>query len=431
MGAGSPRRTASGEGPDAGDVAADDQRLHRLGPLVRVDRLDVGHVPNHVVLQQDSVAAEHVTRLGADLTGLARVVELREPGDRVAELAALGQPTDLHAVELHRGDLGEHLHEPVLDDLEAAQRPAELLAALGVRERRVVGGDGVSERRPGAGAARPGEDTGGVLEAVRAGQAVRRRHLDVLERDLSLPDRAQRALALDHLGLVSGSSLLDQEPVDLAVLAAGPDHDDVGDAAGPDPPLGTVQHVGVADAPRARLEPDGIGAVIRLGERERAQLLETGHPRQPAVLLLLGAEHRDRLHRQPGLDPEERPKAAVAAVELHVDEAAGDRVEARAAVAVDVLADDGEFPEPLDQGPRHVGALPVAADHRQHLVVDEHAHAAEQLELLVGELLAQEEVVGGERMAKVSEQVGGGQHRDPPVSCGVSSGSASAIAIAR
>jgi len=34
------------------------------------------------------------------------------------------------------GHLGEHLHEPVLHDLERHQRLAELLALLAVRERR-------------------------------------------------------------------------------------------------------------------------------------------------------------------------------------------------------------------------------------------------------------------------------------------------------
>ena len=73
-----------GEGADAGDVAADDQRLHRLGALVGVDDLDVAHVADDVVLEQDAVAAEQVARLGDHLARLARVVELGEPGDRVA-----------------------------------------------------------------------------------------------------------------------------------------------------------------------------------------------------------------------------------------------------------------------------------------------------------------------------------------------------------
>ena len=97
--------------------------------------------------------------------------------------------------------------------------------------------------------------------------------------------------------------------------------------------LAPFEHVGVAVAARARLERDRVRAVVGLGQREGAELLEPRHPGQPPLLLLLGAEHRDRLHGQPGLHAQERAEAAVAAVQLHVDEAAGDRVEARAAVA--------------------------------------------------------------------------------------------------
>src|SRR3546814_2502060 len=42
----------------AGDVASEQQRLHALGALVRVDGLDVGHVLHDAVLQQDAVSAE-------------------------------------------------------------------------------------------------------------------------------------------------------------------------------------------------------------------------------------------------------------------------------------------------------------------------------------------------------------------------------------
>src|SRR4051812_29375088 len=142
------------ESGHAGDVTPDDQRLHRLGPFEGVDDLDVTHVADHVVLQQDPVAAEQVTRLGDHPARLARVVELRQAGDRVRQPAGLLEARDLHAVELHAGHLGEHLHEPVLDDLEADERLAELLAPLAVGKRDVVGRDGVAERGPRARAAR-------------------------------------------------------------------------------------------------------------------------------------------------------------------------------------------------------------------------------------------------------------------------------------
>src|SRR4051812_10776752 len=48
------------EGVLAGDVAADDQRLDRIGAFVGVDRLDVGEVPGDVVVQDNPVAAHDV-----------------------------------------------------------------------------------------------------------------------------------------------------------------------------------------------------------------------------------------------------------------------------------------------------------------------------------------------------------------------------------
>ena len=141
--------------------------------------------------------------------------------------------------------------------------------------------------------------------------------------------------------------------------------------------------------------------MVRLGERERADRLEPRHDRQPALLLLLGAEQVDRLHRQPGLHGQERPEAAVAAVQLHVDQAARERAHAGAAVTLDVLAQQSELGEPVHQRPRQLGRLPVVVDRGQHLAVDEPSRGDEVLPLLVGELLAHLEVVGGQRVPEV------------------------------
>ena len=119
------------------------------------------------------------------------------------------------------------------------------------------------ERGPRARAPGPGQHSSGVLEAVRPRQPVRGRNLDVLDLDLGLPDRAQRSLALDHLGFVAGRALLDQEAADLAVLVARPHHDDVGEAAASDPALGSVEHVRVPDSPGAGPERHRVRAVIR------------------------------------------------------------------------------------------------------------------------------------------------------------------------
>jgi hypothetical protein len=147
--------------------------------------------------------------------------------------------------------------------------------------------------------------------------------------------------------------------------------------------------------------------VVGLGQREGADCVQPRHRLEPARLLLGRAEQLDRLHREPGLDAEERPEAAVAAVELHVDESERERAQP----GVEQL----ELGEPARERPRELGPLPVVVDDREHLLIDEPARAQERLPFGLVELLADEEVVGDER---------GAEHH-------VISGSASASAIAR
>src|ERR1700746_3654142 len=55
-----PRQKVLREGADTGDGTADDERLHGLGALERVNGLKVHHVPHDLVVEQDAVAGEHV-----------------------------------------------------------------------------------------------------------------------------------------------------------------------------------------------------------------------------------------------------------------------------------------------------------------------------------------------------------------------------------
>ena len=104
------------------------------------------------------------------------------------------------------------------------------------------------------------------------------------------------------------------------------------------------------------------------------------------------------------MNTEERAEAPITAVELHVHQPAGDGVESRAAVTLDVLADDPELADALDQRPRHLGLLPVATDHGEHVRVDERANAAQHIELVLGQLLTHEEVIGGARLPEMIGQ---------------------------
>ncbi len=260
----------------------------------------------------------------------------------------------------------------------------------------------MAERAPGARRPRRDEYAAGVLESAGAGQARCLGHTDALEADIGLPDRAGGTLADHRHRLEPRHVLLDEEALDLAVLVRpGPHDDDVGDRAVADPALGAVEHPVVAVPARAGLERDGVRAVCRLGQREGADLLEPSQRREPALLLLLGPEQIDRFHRQPGLDAEEGTEAAVAAMDLHVDQPAGERAHAGTAIARDVLAEQAELGKPMHEGPGQLCGLPVVVDRRQHLLVDEAAHLDEMPPLLVGELLADQEVVRRERLSEV------------------------------
>jgi hypothetical protein len=80
-----------------------------------VDRLDVDHVADNVVLQQDPVATEHVARLCANPARRAAVVELRETSHGVGELAALGVPADPQAIESDPDLFAEQSHARLLN----------------------------------------------------------------------------------------------------------------------------------------------------------------------------------------------------------------------------------------------------------------------------------------------------------------------------
>ena len=168
----------------------------------------------------------------------------------------------------------------------------------------------------------------------------------------------------------------------------------------------------VAVAAGARLQRDRVRAVLRLGQCERADRVQPRHSRQPALLLRLRAEQGDRLHRQPRLDAQERAEAAVAAVQFHVDQAAGERAHPRTSVALDVLPVEPEVREPAHERPWQLGALPVIVDLREDLGVDEAPGGDEALPLLLGEFVAEPEVVrceGGRALRLAGWSLGHGR----------------------
>ena len=65
-----------------------------------------------------------------------------------------------------------------------------------------------------------------------------------------------------------------------------------------DPRLGAVDHVAAVGFRRLALQCRGIRSGLRLGQAVGADLLTREHLRQPAALLLVGAERQQRMRRQ-------------------------------------------------------------------------------------------------------------------------------------
>src|SRR5260370_13556000 len=137
-----------------------------------------------------------------------------------------------------------------------------------------------------------------------------------------LADLAGEQLGVGAPGLGAGGVLLHDDRLDLVVCdVAGPDDHDVGEARVADPALGSVEDPAAAVAAGAGLEPDRVRSVPGFGERERADQPQGGHLREPALLLFLVAQQRDRAHREPGLHADERVDGAVAAGPFEGDHA--------------------------------------------------------------------------------------------------------------
>src|SRR6476620_3026819 len=104
----------------------------------------------------------------------------------------------------------------------ACLRHAAALAArhtlLRVFERRLISAHRASRRHPRYGVARYLQHLGGVAERIAALDAVRFRHPNVLQRDVTVLHDLERNLVLDLLDTEAGGRLvLDDEALDLVV----------------------------------------------------------------------------------------------------------------------------------------------------------------------------------------------------------------------
>ena len=322
------------------------------------------------MLQQDAVAAEQLAGVADGFPHPHRAEGLGQRRMLVGGPALglqLGQPG---AQAGRGGDVREHPHQQILDELEAADRPPELLALLGVGEGMLVRAAGAADRLPRH--ARPGQPQHlrGLPERGRPLQPVVLRHPDPIQRDVGVLHHPQRDLVLDLGGGQARRALLHHEALHLAIIGvARPDDDVVGEGGVPDPFLLPVEDPGVAVAAGGGGHAARhAGPDVRLGQPERADLLHPGHLRQPALLLLLRPAQVYRAHRQAAVHPAERGHRRVGPGQLHREHPVQQRAAAGAAVAGIGRAGDPEPGEGRDQLVRELLPGPVPVDDRPDLL---------------------------------------------------------------
>src|SRR5436853_1222258 len=96
--------------------------------LVRVDRLEIQHMANHMELVDDSVAAVHVSRRASDVERFSAAVAFEDRGDFGRRLAFILQAAKPQARLKPKRDLGLHVGEFFLNELIGGERLSELLA---------------------------------------------------------------------------------------------------------------------------------------------------------------------------------------------------------------------------------------------------------------------------------------------------------------
>ena len=190
----------------------------------------------------------------------------------LCEHAALAEDRD-HALErrAHRADRAERHQQPL--PLEVRDDQVEAAALLA--EQRVVSHRDVLER-----------DLGGVGRVPA----------ELLERP-----RGDALAGLDH----------EERQRPVAGLRPRPHRGDVevrAHAVG-DERLGAVDDPAAVDALGARADGGDVGAGVGLGDRERRDLLAADRGREPALLLRLGAERRERRRGDPDVRADARRRA--------------------------------------------------------------------------------------------------------------------------
>jgi len=104
-------RDMSGEGALTSDISAHDQGLDLSRSFVSNETFHVAHVAHDVEIERDAVAAEHVTCHPAHFARFDATVIFGQGGHCFFQFAIVDQSTKSDAIELHRGDIAQHVDE--------------------------------------------------------------------------------------------------------------------------------------------------------------------------------------------------------------------------------------------------------------------------------------------------------------------------------
>ncbi len=176
--------------------------------------------------------------------------------------------------------------------------------------------------------------------------------------------------------------------IECSILSClGPDDRHLRSRAVRDPHLRAVQHKAAVGLLAGRRDhAAGIRTIVRLREPEAPHDRARRHPGQIPLLLLVAPEREDRVHDERPLDGCERAHAGVAAFELLHDESIGDVAQARAPVLLrQIGAKQSELRHRRHDLTRKTAVHVALADHGQHALIDEPAHALANGALLFGQ----------------------------------------------
>eukprot|EP00952_Eustigmatos_sp_NYUAD-ZCMA_P012189 49035-Eustigmatos_ZCMA.PRE.1 len=156
-----------------------------VGSFVCVDRLQVHHMPDDMVLIGDAVAAEHVARHASDVERLAARVALHDRGDLHGGGAFVLHAAQTQAALQAQRDFSLHVGQLLLDQLVGRERAAELLAVQHVLAGTVPAVFRRAQRAPCDAVARRVQARERAFQAAHAGHQVLFRHEHFVQHDFT------------------------------------------------------------------------------------------------------------------------------------------------------------------------------------------------------------------------------------------------------